>query len=72
MRDIVFMQYLADFLGTSGIITFFPVNRSTCSNEDSMVWHSYSLRKDFALLPNSYFLCSLPLLIHCTAYPLAK
>ena len=37
MRDIVFMQYLADFLGTSGIITFFPVNRSTCSNEDSMV-----------------------------------
>lgn len=59
---------------------FRPVNRSTCSREDPMVWPSYSLRKDMAprimpvtermmdtLLPDSYFLCSLPLLIHCTS-----
>lgn len=57
MRDIVFIQYLADFLknvqksfhcsfevvcsmftiSPASTFIFFPVNRSTCSKEDSMV-----------------------------------
>ena len=66
-------------LSPASILIFLFVRRSTCSNDASIVCPSYSLGKEMApsmmpvaermidtLLPNSYFLCSLPLLIHCT------
>ena len=67
-------------MSPASLPTFFPVMRSTCKSDSSMVCPSYSFRKDLApriipviermietLFPNSYFLCSLPLLMHCTS-----